>query len=190
MSPNNVIRFDLGRRSRRNAVKADQAAASNIYATVVQLLESDLLRRAHESAWQILSDGLPRQSMGEPGGGNGGHGDPTLGAVMANEQMTRMLDDLAAELERAQSAIVHAFRLATSIVGQTVPPAEAESGAAGHCTRCQAWVSDTQHDRLKAGLCPRCSTAWYRYRKENPDGIVDRVEWAMRTANEDGDTGA
>jgi hypothetical protein len=167
MSPNNVIRFDLGRRSRRNAVKADQAAASNIYATVVQLLESDLLRRAHESAWQILSDGLPRQSMGEPGGGNGGHGDPTLGAVMANEQMTRMLDDLAAELERAQSAMVHAFRLATSIVGQTVAPAEAEAPGAGHCQRCSVWVSGSSSDRIKSGYCQRCYKAWQR--AGNPD---------------------
>lgn len=187
MSTDNVIRFDLGRRSRRNAMKADQAAASNVWATAAQLLESGLVERAHTSAWQVLSDGLPRQSMGEPGGGNGGHGDPTLGAVMANEQMTRMLDDLRAELERAQSAVVHAFRLASSIAAQTVAPAEAESGAAGHCTRCQVWVSDTQHDRLKAGLCPRCSTAWYRYRKDNPDGIVDRVEWAQKTWTDDGD---
>ena len=170
MSPNNVIRFDLGRRSRRNAVKADQAAASNIYATVVQLLESDLLRRAHESAWQILSDGLPRQSMGEPGGSNGGHGDPTLGAVMANEQMTRMLDDLAAELERAQSAMVHAFRLATSIVGQTVPPAEAEAPGAGHCQRCNVWVSGSSSDRIKSGYCERCYKAWQR--AGNPDRVV------------------
>ena len=170
MSPNNVIRFDLGRRSRRNAVKADQAAASNIYATVVQLLESDLLRRAHESAWQILSDGLPRQSMGEPGGGNGGHGDPTLGAVMANEQMTRMLDDLAAELERAQSAMVHAFRLATSIVGQTVPPAEADPAGAGHCQRCARWVAGTASDRVKAGYCERCYKAWQR--AGNPDRVT------------------
>ena len=170
MSPDNVIKFDLSRRSRRNAVKADQAAASNIYATVVQLLESDLLRRAHESAWQILSDGLPRQSMGEPGGGNGGHGDPTLGAVMANEQMTRMLDDLAAELERAQSAMVHAFRLATSIVGQTVPPAEAEAPGAGHCQRCRVWVSGSSSDRIKSGYCERCYKAWQR--AGNPDRVV------------------
>lgn len=190
MSHDNVVNLD-GRRSRRQSLKADQAAAANVFATMRQLLESGLVERAHQSAWTVMSDGLPTQSMGEPGGGSGGHGDPTLGAVMANEQMGRMLDDLHAELERAVSATVHAFRLATSIVGQTVAPAEAESGAAGHCTRCQVWVSDSQHDRLKAGLCPRCSTAWYRYRKDNPDGIVDRVEWAMRTANdEDGDTGA
>ena len=106
MSTDNVVKFDLGRRNRRQALKADQADAIHIFETFRQLLESDLLRRAHEASWQVLSDGLPRQSMGEPGGGNGGHGDPTLGAVMANEQMTRMLDDLAAELERAQSAIV------------------------------------------------------------------------------------
>ena len=167
MSRNNVIRFDLGRRSRRNAVKADQAAASNIYATVVQLLESDLLRRAHESAWQILSDGLPRQSMGEPGGGNGGHGDPTLGAVMANEQMTRMLDDLAAELERAQSAMVHAFRIASSMAAQTVAPAEAEAPGAGHCQRCNVWVSGSSSDRIKSGYCERCYKAWQR--AGNPD---------------------
>ena len=163
----NVIRFDLGRRTRRNALKADQAAATNVWATTVQLLESNLVGRAHEAAWQILSDGLPRQSMGEPGGGNGGHGDPTLGAVMANEQMTRMLDDLRAELERAQSAIVHAFRLATSIVGQTVPPAEAEAPGAGHCQRCNVWVSGSSSDRIKSGYCERCYKAWQR--AGNPD---------------------
>jgi hypothetical protein len=108
--------------------------------------------------------------MGEPGGGNGGHGDPTLGAVMANEQMTRMLDDLAAELERAQSAIIHAFRLATSIVGQTVAPAEAEAPGAGHCQRCSVWVSGSSSDRIKSGYCERCYKAWQR--AGNPDRVV------------------
>ena len=105
--------------------------------------------------------------MGEPGGGNGGHGDPTLGAVMANEQMTRMLDDLAAELERAQSAIVHAFRLASSIAAQTVAPAEADPAGAGHCQRCARWVAGTASDRVKAGYCERCYKAWQR--AGNPD---------------------
>ena len=178
MSPNNVIRFDLGRRSRRQSLKADQAAAANVFATMRQLLESDLLRRAHESAWQILSDGLPRQSMGKPGGGNGGHGDPTLGAVMANEQMGRTLDDLHAELERAVSATVHAFRLATSIVGQTVAPAEAEAPGAGHCQRCNVWVSGSASDRIKSGYCERCYKAWQRA------GNPDRAEF--NGANDEG----
>ena len=170
MSPDNVIKFDLGRRSRRNAVKADQIAASNVWATAAQLLESGLVERAHTSAWQVLSDGLPRQSMGEPGGGNGGHGDPTLGAVMANEQMTRMLDDLAAELERAQSAIVHAFRLASSIAAQTVAPAEADPAGAGHCQRCATWVPGTAKARIKSGYCERCYKAWQR--AGNPDRVL------------------
>ena len=163
----NVINFDLGRRSRRQALKADQAAAANMYATVRQLLESGLVERAHQSAWTVMADGLPTQSMGEPGGGSGGHGDPTLGAVMANEQMARMLDDLRAELERAVSATVHAFRLATSIVGQTVPPAEAEAPGAGHCQRCNVWVSGSASDRIKSGYCERCYKAWQR--AGNPD---------------------
>ena len=170
MSPDNVIRFDLGRRSRRNAMKADQAAASNVWATAAQLLESGLVERAHTSAWQVLSDGLPRQSMGEPGGGNGGHGDPTLGAVMANEQMTRMLDDLRAELERAQSAVVHAFRLASSIAAQTVAPVEADPPGAGHCQRCAVWVAGTAKDRIKSGYCERCYKAWQR--AGNPDRVL------------------
>ena len=190
MTPNNVIRFDLGRRTRRQALKADQATAVKVWSTVAQLLESQLIERAHQASWQVLSDGLPRQSMGEPGGSGGGHGDPTLGAVMANEQTARMVDDLRAELERAESAMMHAFRLASSLASAVVAPAEADRGAAGHCTRCNSWVSDSEHDRLKAGLCPKCSTAWYRYRKENPDGIVDRVEWAKRSWGEDGDQGA
>ena len=163
----NVINFDLGRRSRRQALKADQAAAANVFATVRQLLESGLVERAHQSAWTVMSDGLPTQSMGEPGGGSGGHGDPTLGAVMANEQMARMLDDLHAELERAVSSTVHAFRLATSIVGATVPPAEAEAPGAGHCQRCNVWVSGSASDRIKSGYCERCYKAWQR--AGNPD---------------------
>jgi hypothetical protein len=167
MSTDNVIRFDLGRRSRRQALKADQAAAANMYATVRQLLESGLVERAHQAAWTVLADGLPRQSMGEPGGGNGGHGDPTLGAVMANESMGRMLDDLHAELERAQSSMVHAFRLASSIAAQTVAPAEAEPPGAGHCQRCDRWVSGSASDRVKSGWCERCYKAWQR--AGNPD---------------------
>lgn len=163
----NVINFDLGRRSRRQALKADQAAAANVFATVRQLLESGLVERAHQSAWTVMSDGLPTQSMGEPGGGSGGHGDPTLGAVMANEQMARMLDDLHKELERAVSSTVHAFRLATSIVGATVPPAEAEAPGAGHCQRCNVWVSGSASDRIKSGYCERCYKAWQR--AGNPD---------------------
>ena len=167
MSPNNVIRFDLGRRSRRQSLKADQAAAANVFATMRQLLESGLVERAHQSAWTVMSDGLPTQSMGEPGGGSGGHGDPTLGAVMANEQMARMLDDLHAELERAVSATVHAFRLASSIAAQTVTPAEAEAPGAGHCQRCNVWVSGSSSDRIKSGYCERCYKAWQR--AGNPD---------------------
>jgi len=167
MSPDNVIRFDLGRRSRRQSLKADQAAAANVFATMRQLLESGLVERAHQSAWTVMSDGLPTQSMGEPGGGSGGHGDPTLGAVMANEQMGRMLDDLHAELERAVSATVHAFRIASSMAAQTVAPAEAEAPGAGHCQRCNVWVSGSASDRIKSGYCERCYKAWQR--AGNPD---------------------
>jgi len=167
MSPDNVIRFDLGRRSRRQSLKADQAAAANVFATMRQLLESGLVERAHHSAWTVMSDGLPTQSMGEPGGGSGGHGDPTLGAVMANEQMGRMLDDLHAELERAVSATVHAFRIASSWAAQTVAPAVAAPPGAGHCQRCNVWVSGSASDRIKSGYCERCYKAWQR--AGNPD---------------------
>ena len=162
----NVVNLN-GRRSRRQSLKADQAAASNVFATMRQLLESGLVERAHQSAWTVMSDGLPTQSMGEPGGGSGGHGDPTLGAVMANEQMARMLDDLHAELERAVSATVHAFRIASSMAAQTVAPAEAEAPGAGHCQRCQEWVPGTASSRIKSGYCQRCYKAWQR--AGNPD---------------------
>lgn len=162
----NVVNLD-GRRSRRQSLKADQAAAANVFATMRQLLESGLVERAHQSAWTVMSDGLPTQSMGEPGGGSGGHGDPTLGAVMANEQMGRMLDDLHVELERAVSATVHAFRLASSMAARTVAPAEAEAPGAGHCQRCNRWVSGSASDRVKSGWCERCYKAWQR--AGNPD---------------------
>lgn len=165
----NVVKFDLGRRNRRQALKADQAAAVVVYETMRQILESDLVGRAHASAWQVLSDGLPRQSMGEPGGGNGGHGDPTLGAVIANEQMSRMVSDVSAELERAQSAVGHLFRLLTSMIGQTVAPAEADPPGAGHCQRCSTWVSGSSTDRIKSGYCERCYKAWQR--AGNPDRV-------------------
>jgi hypothetical protein len=174
MSSDNVVKFDLGRRNRRQALKADQADAIHIFETFRQLLESDLLRRAHEASWQVLSDGLPRQSMGEPGGGNGGHGDPTLGAVMANEQMTRMVDDLRAELERARSASIHAFRLASSIAAQTVPPAEAETPGAGVCQSCDRFVVGTSKDRLRSGWCAACYMKWRRA------GCPDRSEFNAR----------
>jgi hypothetical protein len=163
----NVIKFDLGRRNRRQALKADQAAAVKVWSTADHLLKSELIERAHRASWQVLADGLPRQSMGEPGGSGGGHGDPTLGAVMANEQMGRMVDDLRAELERAESAMMRAFRLATSIVGQTVAPAEADPPGAGHCQRCDVWVAGTSADRIKSGYCERCYKAWQR--AGNPD---------------------
>lgn len=167
MNTDNVIRFDLGRRTRRQALKADQATAVKVWSTVAQLLESQLIERAHQASWQVLSDGLPRQSMGEPGGSGGGHGDPTLGAVMANEQTARMVDDLRAELERAESAIMHAFRLASSLASAVVAPAEADPPGAGHCQRCAVWVAGTAKDRIKSGYCERCYKAWQR--AGNPD---------------------
>lgn len=167
MSTDNVIKFDLRRRSQRQALKVDEALVLRTFETYRQILESQLVGRAHRSLADVLADGLPSQSMGEPGGGNGGHGDPTLGAVMANEQMTRMLDDLRAELERAQSAVVHAFRLASSIAAQTVAPVEADPPGAGHCQRCAVWVAGTAKDRIKSGYCERCYKAWQR--AGNPD---------------------
>ncbi len=171
MTDARIINFDLGRRSRRQALRADQDTAVHVWQTVQQLLESNLVQRAHESAWTVLADGLPRQSMGEPGGGNGGHGDPTLGAVMANESMGRMLDDLHAELERARSSTMRAFRLATSIVGQTVPPAEAEAPGAGVCQSCDRFVLGTAKDRLRSGWCSACYARWRRA------GCPDRTEF-------------
>ena len=175
MSSNNVIRFDLGRRNRRQALKADQATAVKVWSTVAQLLESQLIERAHQASWQVLSDGLPRQSMGEPGSSGGGHGDPTLGAVMANEQTARMVDDLRAELERAESAMMHAFRLASSLASAVVAPAEADPPGAGHCQRCERWVSGAASksgapDRIKSGYCERCYKAWQR--AGNPDRVL------------------
>jgi hypothetical protein len=167
LNTDNVIKFDLGRRTRRQALKADQATAVKVWSTVAQLLESQLIERAHQASWQVLSDGLPRQSMGEPGGTGGGHGDPTLGAVMANEQTARMVDDLRAELERAESAIMHAFRLASSLASAVVAPAEADPPGAGHCQRCAVWVAGTANDRIKSGYCERCYKAWQR--AGNPD---------------------
>ena len=179
MTPNNVIRFDLGRRTRRQALKADQATAVKVWSTVAQLLESQLIERAHQASWQVLSDGLPRQSMGEPGGSGGGHGDPTLGAVMANEQTARMVDDLRAELERAESAMMHAFRLASSLASAVVAPAEAEPAGAGHCQRCAVWVSGSAKDRIKSGYCERCYKAWRRA------GMPDRVLFNGSDTDED-----
>jgi hypothetical protein len=167
LNTDNVIKFDLGRRTRRQALKADQATAVKVWSTVAQLLESQLIERAHQASWQVLSDGLPRQSMGEPGGSGGGHGDPTLGAVMANEQTARMVDDLRAELERAESAMMHAFRLASSLASAVVAPAEADPPGAGHCQRCAVWVAGTAKDRIKSGYCERCYKAWQR--AGNPD---------------------
>ena len=178
MSTDNVIKFDLGRRNRRQALKADQAVVTRLWSTTVQLLESGLVERAHHAAWQVLADGLPRASMGEPGGGGGGHGDPTLGAVMANEQTARMLDDLCAELERADSALMHAFRLASSLASVVVAPAEAEPAGAGHCQRCATWVPGTAKARIKSGYCERCYKAWQRA------GMPDRV---LFNGSEDGD---
>ncbi|MFM7064367.1 MAG: hypothetical protein ACKO04_12870 [Actinomycetes bacterium] len=183
MSTDNVIHFDLGRRNRRQALKADQAAAVNVWHTVEQLLQSELLRRAHEASWQVLADGLPRQSMGEPGGSGGGHGDPTLGAVMANEQTARMLDDLRAELERAQSAAMHAFRLASSLASAVVPPAEADPPGAGHCQRCERWVAGTASDRLRSAWCAACYARWRRA------GCPDRSAFNAQ-ADDEGDAGA
>ncbi|MFM7063950.1 MAG: hypothetical protein ACKO04_10740, partial [Actinomycetes bacterium] len=169
-----VIKFDLGRRNRRQALKADQAVVTRLWSTTVQLLESGLVERAHHAAWQVLADGLPRASMGEPGGGGGGHGDPTLGAVMANEQTSRMLSDLCAELERAESALMHAFRLSSSLASSVVAPAEAEPAGAGHCQRCDVWVSGSATDRIKSGYCERCYKAWRR--AGNPDRSTFNAE--------------
>lgn len=183
MSTDNVIKFDLGRRNRRQALKADQANAIHTFETYRQILESQLVERAHRSLADVLADGLPSQSMGEPGGGSGGHGDPTLGAVMANEQRQHLAGDITKLLERISADSVHLFRLLSTAAALTVPPAEADPPGAGSCRRCSDWVPGSATSRIKSGLCPRCYTAWRRA------GMPDQSEFA-RTGDEDGEHGA
>lgn len=183
MTNSNVVRFDLGRRARRDALRADQAAAANVWATVRQMLEAGLLDRAHRALADVLADGLPSQSMGEPGGGGGGHGDPTASAVVANERHQHLGNELRLELERAQSAIVHAFKIASTIAALTVPPAEAEAPGAGHCQRCAEWVPGTASARIRSGYCEACYKRWRRA------GMPDQVEF-NRTGSDEGDAGA
>ena len=156
-----IIKFDLARRRRREAQRADQAAAANIFATSRQMLDGDVIGRAHQALADVLADGLPSASMGEPGGG-GGHGDPTASAVLSNERHARLGDELRLELERAQSAIVHAFRIATTLAGLTVAPADADPPGAGCCARCDTWVPGTASARIRSGLCGACYQAWRR----------------------------
>jgi hypothetical protein len=179
----NVIKFDMSRRSRRNALRADQAAAVHTFETYRQILESQLVERAHRSLADVLADGLPSQSMGEPGGSNGGHGDPTASAVLSNERRQQLSDDIAKMLERLAADSTHLFRLLSTAASLTVPPAEADAAGAGSCARCDEWVPGSASSRIKSGLCPRCYTAWRRA------GMPDRSEF-NRTTDEDDVTGA
>jgi len=171
MTDRTVVPFDLGRRARRQALAADRAALAAALATLHHILESDLVRRAHEVAALLMSDGLPTSSMGEPGGGNGGHGDPTLSAVLQRQRHGRELSDLATTCHRINADAVHAFRLMSSLVAATVPPAEEHPPGAGHCQRCGRWVVGSTSDRIKSGWCPACYVGWRRA------GSPDRAEW-------------
>lgn len=180
MSSDNVIKFDLRRRSQRQALKVDEALVLRTFEAYRQILESQLVGRAHRSLADVLADGLPASSMGEPGGGNGGHGDPTLGAVLGNERRQHLADDISKLVERIDAETTHLFRLLSTAAALTVPPAEADAPGAGSCSRCDEWVPGSATSRIKSGLCPRCYTAWRRA------GMPDRTEF-NRTSDEGGD---
>jgi hypothetical protein len=179
----NVVPLDPGRRSRRQALKADEACLAAIVSAARHLAESNLVGRAHAAAAQVMADGLPSQSMGEPGAGSGDHGDPTLAAVVQREGMGRLLNELRSELERGRSAIVHAGRIAAGIASATVAPAESDAPGQGHCQRCARWVSGSASDRVRSGYCPACYQAWRR------SGMVDRSEF-NRNADDSGEPSA
>jgi len=190
MTDARIIRFDLDRRARRDAQRSVEQLLGMIAAAAEAMIRSELPSRAFDSAADLVATGLPTQSMGEPGGGHGGHGDPTLGAVMSNEWVSRTMGAVLPALDRIYGELVAQQRNMGNVVAQTDARPEPDAPGSGTCARCALPVSGAEHDRLKAGLCPKCSTAWYRYRAEHPDGIVDRTEWVRRTRDEDGGAGA
>jgi hypothetical protein len=171
MTDGTVVPFDLGRRARRSAMAADRAALAAALATLAQIDDADLVRRAHEVAAVVMADGLPTSSMGEPGGGAGGHGDPTLSAVLQRQQHGRELAELRTACARINADAVRVFRLMSSLVALTVTPAEEHPPGAGHCQRCGRWVAGSASDRIKSGWCPACYVGWRRA------GGPDRGAW-------------
>ena len=158
------------RRDQRAAQRADLAALANVLATVRVLLEQHLVANAHSTAWTVLADSMPTSSLGEPGG-IGGHSDPTLRAVEANNEITAQLDEIHARLAAMASDATRVFRLATMIVGAGVQPAASDPPGAGTCQRCERWVSGSSSDRIRSGWCEACFKRWTRA------GRPDRTEF-------------
>lgn len=166
MTKNNVLKFDVGRRQRRMAQRAQEAAAERVVAQAQHLIDSGLIARAHQALADVAADGLPSQSMGEHGA-TGDHGDPTASAAVGNDHLAAKAKEAHLELERAESAIVHAFRLFTQLAGMTVAPTAADPAGSGNCQRCGRWVSGSQSDRIRSGWCMACYQAWRR--ADTPD---------------------
>jgi len=176
MTKHNVV--DLGRRrEHRYARRTAEDALVRIYQTTRRALEANLLGSAFSSANDVAADGMPSGGSDGPSG-SGDHGDPVLGAVMANELVRRTVLGAVADLERAESLVAGALRAFGNVAAQSVPPADADPPGAGHCQRCGRWVSGSDGDRIRSGMCEADYRAWKRA------GSPDRVAWC-RTSDDD-----
>lgn len=167
MTRPNVVRLDPDRRTRRNTQRAIEAALNHCIDAATGMLRTELPLRAITAAHDLVATGLPAQSMGEPGGGHGGHGDPTLGAVLNNDWVSTNIRQVQTDLEAAAALIASARNRLGNVAAQTDTRPEADPAGAGHCQRCNAWVTGSTTDRVRSGYCGACYQAWRR--AGNPD---------------------
>lgn len=167
MTRPNVVQLDPDRRARRQARSRDQRNLEAAHHTDTQTLDADLIARAHAAAAETMADGLPATSLGEPGNAHGDHSDPTLSAVLQRQHTRQTLDELTKRLENHAAEAVRINRLCNQLISATVTPAQADPAGAGHCQRCNTWVTGSTTDRVKSGYCSACYQAWRR--AGNPD---------------------
>lgn len=139
----------------------------------------DLERRGR---YLPIPDGMP---AGGAGGGRGSEvSRPTEQAATARvllappaDPIARLITGIFARLGEASTALAPLEHSLQVVRGYGATAERRESSLQGDCLCCQRPVAGSDIDRLKAGFCPACYTAWLRARNERPD--LDRGRFIL-----------
>lgn len=162
-----VVRLDPDRRARRDTQRAIDTNLAHCADIATAMIRTELTTRAFLAARDLVATGLPTTSMGEPGSSGNGHGDPTATAAVSNDWISRTMRQVRTDVEAAAALLASARNQLGNVIAQTDARPEADPAGAGHCQRCQAWVSGSATDRVRSGFCGACYQAWRR--AGNPD---------------------
>lgn len=116
----------------------------------------------------LAAHGWPASTIGD-GRGNGGELTPVEAAAVSEP----LFPGLDLELARALRTLWASARLVEdkiALIRAHGSDSEKMAGR-GPCLRCPHSCDPKKNpnDRLRSGLCPRCDTAWHRWKRDRPN---------------------